>query len=241
MDDRQPGGVYATMHTRIAVSSVDARLRDSLARERRMSPATLIGVVGIYLCVEEVKLEQCKAVTALIVAQFMRYFEQSENEAAAKTLFLLDECPRRGKLDALGNALAALRSKGGVYVVVIGQSLAQFQTIYSRGEAAAMVDMCSLIAVLSAKGETAAMPTKLVGDRIQQMRNRGGSSQALDPTKAGRSRGYSETHQSIIRENEWAAPDDDLILIDSSPRARRAYARVRKMPFWRHGKANLPS
>lgn len=236
MPDKQLSSVYSTMHQRIAIFSVDEKMRDCLTRSNRVSPHDLEGdsPASIYLCVEESKLEQYKNVTALIVAQFMKHFEQMENEGAkARTLFLLDECPRLGKLDALGNALATLRSKG-VCVCVIGQSLAQFQTIYSREEAAAMVDMCAKIAVLSAKGETAEMLTKLVGDNIERMRNKGDSSQVFDPTHLGKNKGYSEQYQPIIRENEWAALGEDLVLVDSSPKAKQAYVRVRKMPFWKN-------
>lgn len=221
--------VYSTLHGKVAVFSVDEDVRSCFSREKTVSPSDLRDGAKVYLCLPENKLEQWKNITAMMVKLFLKDAETWENDRKQRTLFMVDEMPRLGKLPAITDSLATLRSKG-VCIVLICQSLAQLRVLYGRDETDAIVDLCAVKAILSASGDTAELCSKLVGESVQELRNRGKSNQVLDPTKAGTNAGVSQQWHQVMQPAEFQHLGDDLLVIEP----KSGYVRARKMPYWKH-------
>ena len=77
----------------------------------------------------------------------LTHFEQRNETNAQPILFLLDEFPRLGKISAMLDGLATLRSKK-ISICLIIQSLAQLDTIYGQNERKVILDTCAYKAIL---------------------------------------------------------------------------------------------
>lgn len=221
--------VYSTLHGKVALFAVDDDVRECFSRQKTISPADLRDGGKLYICLPENKLEQWKTLTAMLVKLFLKDAETWENNRAQKTLFLVDEMPRLGKLPAITNSLATLRSKG-CCIVLICQSIAQLRALYGKDETDAIVDLCAMKAILSASGETAELCSRLVGESVQQLANKGANAPIFDPLKRNTSSGTSEQWHAIMQGRDFQHLGDDLVLIEP----RSGALKVRKMPYWKH-------
>lgn len=232
---KQLASVYSTVINKIAVFTVDESIRSMLSKPIgcNINPMMLLAGTSIYVCIPEHKIEQYKNVISLIVNQTLRFCMTFENNNPKRTLFMIDEFSRLGYIPIIKDGLATLRSKG-VCIALITQSLAQLRDIYGKDVTDSLLDLCSMKAILSASGETAELFSRMVGDSIQRMSNKGTSSKQFDIGQ-GASSGYSEQYQAKIRPAELANLGDDLILLEPTT----GYVRVRKMPFYANKKAYL--
>ncbi|MDR0372083.1 MAG: type IV secretory system conjugative DNA transfer family protein [Nitrososphaerota archaeon] len=93
---------------------------------------TLKKGTDIYIKIPEHLLRQWKNRLTLMTDQFISFFERrKESPDNRSILFLLDEFPRLGKIPAITDALATLRSKKITACIII-QSLAQLKMIYGH-------------------------------------------------------------------------------------------------------------
>lgn len=229
-DSKTLSSVYATLHNKISLFAVDEDVRECLSRKKTVSTEDLKAGRKIYVTVPEHKLEAWKHLLAMLIKLFLAEVETWPNNREQRTLMMLDEFPRLGKINALANSLATSRSRG-CCVVVVCQSIAQLRTLYGRDETDAIVDLCSVKAVLSASStETAELCSKLVGQSLQKLRSTGSSSQVFDPTRRGANVNTSEHWREIMQPAEFQHLGDVLVLIEP----RSGALRVQKMPYWKH-------
>lgn len=104
----------------------------------------------IFLQIKEEDLSIFGDFIALLIGQFLDFFQTRENNINNKEiLFIVDELPRLGKINGLQNALSTLRSKR-ISVLMAIQSMAQLNKLYGKETAKIVVDNCGYIAILSA-------------------------------------------------------------------------------------------
>ncbi|MCL2721947.1 MAG: type IV secretory system conjugative DNA transfer family protein [Treponema sp.] len=107
----------------------------------------------VILEIPEANLERWKPMTVLMINQLIKCLEKrSERTYNAKdelppVLVLLDEFARLGKIPAITEGLATLRSRGVTFVLII-QSLAKLEEIYGTATARVITDICSYKVVL---------------------------------------------------------------------------------------------
>ena len=108
----------------------------------------------IFLKLPEDKLEQWESALALMINQLIRTLERradrhsEQGKKLSPILILLDEFPRLGKVEAIKNALATLRSKN-VTICLMVQSIAQLDDIYGDKSRRVIFDNCAYKAILS--------------------------------------------------------------------------------------------
>ena len=226
--------VYSTLHGKVAVFSVDADVRECFDREKAISPSDLEQGKKVYLCLPETKLEAWKNVVSMLIKLFLKDAESWPDGRSERTLFLVDEMPRLGKIPAITSSLATLRSKG-VALVLLVQTIAQMRSIYGRDETDAILDLCSVKAILSASGDTAELCAKLVGESVQKLRNSGVNAQSFDPLKRGTNTGVSEQWHAVMQASDFQHMGEYLVLIEP----RSGALRVEKMPYWQNKETYL--
>jgi type IV secretion system protein VirD4 len=162
IDLKTLAGIYAELSNKLAIFATDPLLKDCLSRERSICPNDLEEGFDVYLLLPEDKLETWQGLLTLIVNQFLRHFERRAEGSNIPILFLLDEFPRLGKVEAV-KGLATLRSKK-VTICLLAQSLAQLDFIYGKSYRQVIADNCAYKAVLSATdADTQEYLSKLVG------------------------------------------------------------------------------
>ena len=109
----------------------------------------------IILEIPEAKLEQWKPMTMLMLNQLIRALMQraersyNDGEEAPPVLVMLDEFARLGKVSAIKEGLATLRSRGVTFALFI-QGLAQLDEEYGATAARVIAELCAYKVVLNA-------------------------------------------------------------------------------------------
>ena len=112
MDDKTLSGVFAELSNHITVFATSDDLQRALSGEgRSITPADIEGGYDIFCCIPEHKLEEWKDLLGMMCNQFLKSFERRGEGNKTPILFLIDEFPRLGKIEAISNGLANLRSK----------------------------------------------------------------------------------------------------------------------------------
>jgi type IV secretion system protein VirD4 len=228
MDVKTIAGVYSELSNKLAVFATDPLLQDCLSRERCIRPDDLEEGSDVYLLLPEDKLEAWRGLLALIVNQFLRHFErrQEGDSPLRPILFLLDEFPRLGKVDAV-KGLATLRSRK-VTICLLVQSLAQLDFLYGKSYRQVIADNCAYKAVLNATdAETQEYFSRLVGtaDRLRQTNSTSFRADGRDIAGTGRSE--TAVEKRLVKPEEFATLRDVVLL---SP---HGYCRIRKTSCYR--------
>jgi type IV secretion system protein VirD4 len=226
MDIKTLSGIYAELCNRIMIFSTDPILKNCLSKKRIIRPTDLERDNDVYLILPEDKLEQWQGLVTLIVNQFLKHFERRDERANTPILFLLDEFPRLGKVEAV-KGLATLRSKK-VHICLIAQSLAQLDVIYGTSYRQVIADNCQYKAVLSATdAQTQEYFSRLVGtyDRTKITT----SKTFKEETQEVKNTGISETleEKRLIKPEEFATLRDIVLLTPYG------FCRVRKTACYR--------
>ena len=150
MADKTLSEIYAELGTEIVTLVTDYDIVSALSRERVLSPADLEYGEDIYINIPEYLLRQWHTLLMLIVNQFLDFFERRDENNDTPILFLLDEFPRIGKIPAITDGLATLRSKK-ISICLIVQSLAQLDEIYGQNQRKIILDTCTYKAIMNAK------------------------------------------------------------------------------------------
>lgn len=125
MDDKTLSGVYAELSNHITVFATSDDLQRALSGEGAcITPADLESGYDIYCCIPEHKLDEWKDLLGMMCNQFLKSFERRAEGNTTPILFLIDEFPRLGKIEAISNGLATLRSKK-IHISLIVQSKSQ--------------------------------------------------------------------------------------------------------------------
>ena len=115
IDGKVLAGIATEISRGIVAIVTDDDLVTALTQEegkQTISPADLEKGIDIYIKIPEHLLRQWKNLLTLMTNQFISFFERRKEDPDNRPiLFLLDEFPRLGKIPAITDALATLRSK----------------------------------------------------------------------------------------------------------------------------------
>ena len=206
-----------------------------VSKSTTITPDDLEKGIDIYIKIPEHLLRQWKNLLTLMTNQFISFFERRvESSDNRHILFLLDEFPRLGKIPAITDALATLRSKK-ITICLIVQSLAQLDMIYGHDTRKVIADTCAYKAILSASdADTQEYFSKLVGT-YEKIRS--SHSQNFDPyigAPTGHGTSSSQDYEKrIIKPEEFATLQNELILLYPLP---HNFCRVRKLPYYKVSK-----
>ena len=227
MDDRVLSSIVAEISKNVVHFVTDKNLVSILSQEHHnITPLELEWGYDIYIQIPEYLLRQWKNLLTLIVNQFLTHFEQRQELTAKAILFLLDEFPRLGKVNAILDGLATLRSKG-ITICLIIQSLAQLDLIYGTNERKVIADTCAYKAILSATdAETQEYFSRLVGTYDKQVTQHGTQSSPFVGFPKGQSTNTYEMEKRIIKPEEFATLRDIVLLTPFGN------LRVEKTPYY---------
>jgi len=226
MDEKTLSSIVAELSKNIVHFVTDKNLISALSKRNNITPVDLEYGEDIYIQIPEYLLRQWKTLLTLIVNQFLTHFEQCTELNAPPLLFLLDEFPRLGKVSAMLDGLATLRSKK-ICICLIVQSLAQLDTIYGHNERKVISDTCAYKAILGATdADTQEYFSRLVGTYDKPMTSYGTQREAYTGFKTGENTFTSEQERRIIKPEEFATLKDIVLLTPFG------YSRVEKMPYY---------
>ena len=226
MDDKTLSGVFAELSNHITVFATSDDLQRALSGEgRSITPADIEGGYDIFCCIPEHKLEEWKDLLGMMCNQFLKSFERRGEGNKTPILFLIDEFPRLGKIEAISNGLATLRSKK-IHIALIVQSKSQLNAIYGKDVAEVITDNCSYKAILKAsEPETQEWCSKLVGTYDKKKVS---SNYNADILGVGKGQGTSSSTEEkrIIKPEEFAYLKDVVCVFPNG------YKRLQKANYY---------
>jgi type IV secretion system protein VirD4 len=226
MDSKTLYGITTELNRHIVSFATNKALISSFSRKQCITPTHLERGADIYIQIPEYLLEQWPSLLTLIVNQFLNFFERRAEQNIPPILFLLDEFPRLGKIPAILNGLATLRSKK-ITICLFIQSLAQLDLIYGEHARKVIVDNCAYKAILEAKeAETQEYFSKLVGTYEKLKTTESEQYKAYIPVKQSSSTSTTTEDKRIIRPEEFANLYDIVLLTPFG------FCRVDKSPYW---------
>jgi len=243
LDDKTVAGIVSELSKNIVHFVTDKNLISALSRKNNIKPDDLEFGNDVYIQIPEHLLRQWKNLLTLIVNQFLAHFEQREETSARPILFLLDEFPRLGKVSAMLDGLATLRSKK-ISICLILQSLAQLDTIYGQNERKVISDTCAYKAVLGATdADTQEYFSRLVGTYDKQVTSHGENREAFTGFPKGKSTNTYEQETRIIKPHEFGMLSDIVLLTPfpmtfkqeqtvNTPEHAVSFCRVEKCPYY---------
>ena len=227
-DPKVIGGIFTELSNNILLFATDENIIKALSRSSNdISIQDLENGSDIFLRFQEDKIEQWKQMITLIVNQFLRGFERREDNNDKPILFLLDEFPRLGKIEGITNGLSTLRSKK-IHILLVIQSLAQLDDIYSKEKRKIIADNCRYKAVLNAfDTETQEYFSKMVGtydmDKLSSSQNYG-----IEGMTRGTGKSRTIEERKIIKPEEFAYLDDTLVLFTP-----KGFETPKKVPYFK--------
>lgn len=226
MDDKTLSGVFAELSNHITIFATSDDLQRALSGEGDcITPADLEGGYDIYCCIPEHKLDEWKDLLGMMCNQFLKSFERRGENHKTPILFLIDEFPRLGKIEAISNGLATLRSKK-IHIALIVQSKSQLSAIYGKDFAEVIADNCSYKAILKAsEPNTQEWCSKLVGTYDKKKIS---SNYNADIMGVGKGQGTSSSTEEkrIIKPEEFAYLNDVVCVFSNG------YKRLQKANYY---------
>ena len=157
--------------------------------------------------------------------QFLKSFERRGEGNKTPILFLIDEFPRLGKIEAISNGLATLRSKK-IHIALIVQSKSQLNAIYGKDVAEVIADNCPYKAILKAsEPETQEWCSKLVGTYDKKKDSSNYNADILGVGK-GQGKSSSTEEKRIIKPEEFAYLKDVVCVFPNG------YKRLQKANYY---------
>lgn len=166
-----------------------------------------------------------KDLLGMMCNQFLKSFERRGEGNKTPILFLIDEFPRLGKIEAISNGLATLRSKK-IHIALIVQSKSQLNAIYGKDVAEVIADNCPYKAILKAsEPETQEWCSKLVGTYDKKKVS---SNYNADILGVGKGQGTSSSTEEkrIIKPEEFAYLKDVVCVFPNG------YKRLQKANYY---------
>jgi type IV secretion system protein VirD4 len=225
MEDKVLSGIVSEVSKNIVPFVTDKNLIHALSRTKNITPDDLECGNDVYINIPEHLLRQWKPLLTLIVSQFLTHFERRNESNATPILFLLDEFPRLGKIGAMLDGLATLRSKK-ITIAVIVQSLAQLDMIYGENERKVICDTCAFKAILGATdADTQEYFSRLVGTYDKLMTSHGKNFTVMG-LGGGTSTNTNEAERRTIKPEEFGLLNDIVLLTPYG------MLRVDKVPYY---------
>jgi len=212
MESKRLADYYTEISNKIMVFVTDKNIQRAFSSSKNISPRDLEDDCSIYLNIPEDMLDQWNVPVNLIVRKFLKHFERRPDKNAKPILFLLDEFPRLGKLEATSKALGTLRSKKIIMCIII-QSPAQLDMVYGHAACRVIMGNCTYKAILEAcDADTQEYFSRLVGTQsvVQQ-----GESTSYAPDHEeewGHTVSSHDADQRIIKPHEFATLKDVVLL-----------------------------
>lgn len=226
MDDKTLSGVFSELSNHITIFATSDDLQRALSGEGKcITPADLENNYDVYCCIPEHKLDEWKDLLGMMCNQFLKSFEQRAEGNKTPILFLIDEFPRLGKIEAISNGLATLRSKK-IHIALIVQSKSQLSAIYGKDFAEVIADNCSYKAILKAsEPNTQEWCSKLVGTYDKKKIS---SNYNADIMGLGKGQGTSSSTEEkrIIKPEEFAYMTDVVCVFPNG------YKRLQKANYY---------
>jgi type IV secretion system protein VirD4 len=212
LEGKTLAGVFAELSNHIMLFATDEHIKSALSKETTISPEDLERGIDIFLSIPEDKLDQWKPLVTLITNQFLKHFERRPDKHATPILFLLDEFPRLGKIEAIATGLTTLRSKK-ITIALIIQSLAQLDYLYGRELRRVVLDNCSYKAILGAQdAETQEYFSRLVGTKEATRQGQSTSYAADMDEERGHTISQHVIDRRTIQPHEFATLRDVVLL-----------------------------
>ena len=207
----------------------DDEIVSALSKNRNITPEDLEYGHDIYIHIPEHLLRQWKNLLTLIVNQFLNFFERrNEENSLTPILFMLDEFARLGKIPAIMDGLATLRSKK-ISICLIIQSLAQLDMIYGQSARKVISDTCSYKAILGATdADTQEYFSKLVGTYDKKRESHGENREYYSEIGSNKNANITTEEKRIIKPEEFSSLAD-IILLHPFP---KRFCRVEKSPYY---------
>lgn len=226
MDSKTLSGVFAELSNHITVFATNEDLQRALnGTGDCIAPDDLENGKDIYCCIPEHKLDEWKDLLSMMCNQFLKFFESRAEANTKPILFLIDEFPRLGKIEAISNGLATLRSKK-IHIVLIVQSKSQLNAIYGKDTAEVIADNCSYKAILKAtEPNTQEWCSKLIGTYDKKKVS---SNYNADIMGIGKGQGTSTgtEEKRIIKPEEFAYLQDVVCVFPNG------YKRLQKSNYY---------
>lgn len=183
----------------------------------------------------EAHLEQWKPLMMLMINQLIKALERrpqrtyEPEDELPPVLVMLDEFPRLGKVSAIKNGLATLRSRG-VTIALFAQSLAQIEEIYGNVGARVIADTCAYKVVLNLADPVS---QENVSRQIGTIESTQRGANVTHDTATGRpvsyGRNIGETREPIIYPHEFLTQKDVVVI-----NPHNGFCRVNKILFVDH-------
>lgn len=226
MDDKTLSGVFSELSNHITIFATSDDLQRALSGEGRcITPADLENNYDVYCCIPEHKLDEWKDLLGMMCNQFLKSFERRGEDKKAPILFLIDEFPRLGKIEAISNGLATLRGKK-IHIDLIVQSKSQLNAIYGKDVAEVIADNCTYKVILKASEPTTQeWCSKLVGTYDKKKIS---SNYNADIMGLGKGQGTSSSTEEkrIIKPEEFAYLQDVVCVFPNG------YKRLQKANYY---------
>lgn len=227
MEDKELNSVSSTMSNFIIPFATDKNLQRALSGKGKcITPHDLENGYDVFLNISEHKLDIWKGLLGLIVNQFCNAFKKREDGNDNPVLFLLDEFPALGKIEAVIGGLATLRSKK-IHVAIIIQSLAQLDLTYGKTARQVITDQCPYKMILRAtEVDTQKYFSDLIGTYDKQKLS---SNINADMMGMGKGTGTSKTTEEkrIIKPEDFATLKDAVCLFPTG------YQRLEKASYYK--------
>ena len=205
-------GVFVELSNHIMIFAADRHVMAALRKENIITPPDLEAGIDVFLSIPEDKLDQWRPLLTLITNQFLKHFERRPENTAKPILFLLDEFPRLGKIEAIATGLTTLRSKK-ITICLIIQSLAQLDFLYGRDQRRVILDNCGYKAILGASdAETQEYFSRLVGTHNIIQESISTNYLPYDTEEQGHTISEHIVEQWIIQPHEFATLKDIVLL-----------------------------
>ena len=225
MEDKTLSSIMAELSKNIIPFVTDKNLISALSRTKNITPLDLECGDDIFIQIPEHLLRQWRTLLTLIVNQFLTHFEQREETGSQPILFLLDEFPRLGKVNAIIDGLATLRNRK-ICICLVVQSLAQLDLIYGVHERKVIADTCAYKAILGATdADTQEYFSRLVGTYDKPMTAHGTNTNPY-ALVSGTSTNTQDVEKRIIKPEDFGRLKDIVLLTPDE------FCRVEKWAYY---------
>lgn len=225
LNEKTLSGIFTELSNRISIFATNMDLQEALSGKGKCITPKDLEDYDIYCCIPEHKLEEWKDLLGMMCNQFLKSFERRSEDNQTPILFLIDEFPRLGKIEAISNGLATLRSKK-IHIALFVQSKAQLNVNYGKDMAEVITDNCSYKAILKASEPTTQeWCSKLVGTYDKEKKS---SSYNTNEIGMAKGMGTSTTTEDkpIIKPEEFSYLQDVVCIFPNG------YRRIKKIKYW---------
>jgi type IV secretion system protein VirD4 len=172
----------------------------------------------IILVFSEANMERWGPLMKLMLNQLIKSLEQrpprtyNKGKEAPPVLVMIDEFPRLGKISAIKNGLATLRSRGVTFALFV-QSLADLDETYGPTAARVIADICAYKIVLGVTDPTSQEYfSKAVGTTESTQRSVSANHDPFSGKVIGYGRTINENREPIIYPHEFLTLKDVVVI-----------------------------